>query len=265
MLASVYSNIKGKLRIELFTLLEDNDKGISVNQSLRDIEYALYSEEPFTSRVAHKKAIETQKFSLKKLGSSLNDIVSEDGSLHEDSNSNVRHSRESSQVSFPCYGESIGYVPPEIKHKINKIFIRGPTSPYEVFFYSMSRVGRIKSTRIERDSVNCVVLNNEPQDKHQRLMVAAFVSLNAKGSSVIAKETVLMPNIHGLANIVSILFAPFVEFRTDETKRFYTGAICGLGIDSQNKANFPDRDVEITFDTNFSQVSIKQYFVLLCC
>ena len=91
--------------------------------------------------------------------------------------------------------------------------LRGPSSPYEVSFYAMTNIGGMRPARIERDSVNSVVVDNEPQDKHERMMVAARVALNPSGSACVAKETTLMPNIHGLPHLVCLLFAPTIEMR----------------------------------------------------
>ena len=172
----------------------------------------------------------------------------------------------------------------------------------------MTNIGGMRPARIERDSVNSVVVDNEPQDKHERMMVAARVALNPSGSACVAKETTLMPNIHGLPHIVCLLFAPTIEMRcvmweeeregggwggrrevddggdrveerrgggrgwrgiekkiavkrgllpthrTDELKRQYTGAICGLGYDpSTGQSLYHEHDIEITFDTLITQ------------
>jgi len=51
----------------------------------------------------------------------------------------------------------------------------------------------------------------------------------------------------GLASICCLLFTPQAEFRTDEKRTRYTGALCGLGYDSQG-AIYTDNDVETVFD-----------------
>lgn len=91
--------------------------------------------------------------------------------------------------------------------------LRGPSSPYEIHFYAMTNVGGMRPARIERDSVNSIVVDNEPQDKHERMMVAAHVALNPSRSACVAKETTLLPNIHGLIHLVCLLFAPTIEIR----------------------------------------------------
>ena len=63
-----------------------------------------------------------------------------------------------------------------------------------------------------------------------------------------------MPNIHGLAALVGLVFAPCAEFRTDKNKDRYTGAIIGLGPDpTTGEALLPDHDIEVVFDFAFVQ------------
>ena len=71
----------------------------------------------------------------------------------------------------------------------------------------------LHSTKIEKDSVNSIVFNPEPQDKHHRMMTAAHVALNSAGNSVLARNTTLMPNRPGLSHILCMLFCPHMELR----------------------------------------------------
>lgn len=107
-----------------------------------------------------------------------------------------------------------------------------------------------RATRVEQDSVNSVVLCEEPQDKHPRMLVAAAINMNSAGNAMIARywrkcivdffggnwtlrslpcrgyslyivlrklifcrETTYLPNIHGLSSMIPLLFAPVAEFR----------------------------------------------------
>ena len=91
--------------------------------------------------------------------------------------------------------------------------LKGPNNPFEVDFYAMTRGGGLRSTKIDRQSVNCIVVDSEPQDTHERMMVAAHVAINSAGNTVLARDTTLLPNIHGLAYLVCLVFAPTVEMR----------------------------------------------------
>lgn len=67
---------------------------------------------------------------------------------------------------------------------------------------------------------------------------------------MLARCTTLLPNVPGLASILTLLFAPRAEFRADKARTRLTGAICGLGFDRERKdqAYHPEHDMEITFD-----------------
>ncbi len=86
-------------------------------------------------------------------------------------------------------------------------------NPYEVTFQAITRSGGLKTSKIETDSVNSIVVDSEPQDKHERLMVACSIGLNSSGNVLLARNTTLLPNIHGLAHIVCLIFAPTIELR----------------------------------------------------
>lgn len=138
-----------------------------------------------------------------------------------------------------------------------KVVLRGPESPIEMSFYSITNIGRLKSVRIEQNSVNSIILKDQPQDPHQRFLVAAKIGINATGSTVVARDTTLMPNIHGLMPLVSLVFAPFAEMRVDRDKRQYTGALVGLGYDpTTNEALLPDYDSELVFEVDFTERDI---------
>lgn len=94
-----------------------------------------------------------------------------------------------------------------------QVTLKGPTSPYEVTFYAMTSIGSMCPVRVERESVNAIVVNSEPQDEHERMMFAANIQLSATTNTILVRDVTLMPNIHGLIHIVCILFAPVVEMR----------------------------------------------------
>ena len=95
-----------------------------------------------------------------------------------------------------------------------QVMLNGPNNPYEVTFYSLTNAGKHRPVRVEKISVNSVVIDNEPQDHHERLMISAHVQLNPSGNACITRDTTLLPNIHGLPFLVSMLFAPCIEMRS---------------------------------------------------
>uniref|UniRef100_A0AAR2L012 ATP-dependent RNA helicase TDRD9 n=1 Tax=Pygocentrus nattereri TaxID=42514 RepID=A0AAR2L012_PYGNA len=163
-------------------------------------------------------------------------------------------------VCSSCSGGSTG-----LFFLLLQVPVHGPSSPHKVTFYNMSGVGSsclfaiYRSVAIERDSINSVLVNDHPQDKHERMLVAGSVSLNASGSCILLKETTLMPLIHGLPALITMLFTPIMELRTDEERTCFSGALCGLGTNSNSQeAVLPEHDIELAFDVKFDVEDITE-------
>lgn len=129
------------------------------------------------------------------------------------------------------------------------IDLRGPYSPLEVNYFALTHSAARKRVRIERDSINYVALDDDPVNPTNRLLVSTDVSLNEMGTSMILHKTCLMPKIAGLSTICCLLFAPTIELRTNDKGTMFTGALCGLGYDSDTGAPiYKDNDIECAFD-----------------
>ncbi|XP_069494292.1 ATP-dependent RNA helicase TDRD9 [Ambystoma mexicanum] len=154
-----------------------------------------------------------------------------------------------------------------------KVMLFGPTNPYEVRFHSLTRISRFRSVWIEKESINSVLVNDAPVDNFQRMLVSAYLSVNASGSTIMLRETSLMPNIPGLPAILSMLFAPVIELRIDQQARSYTGVLCGLGWNrSLGAPVLKDHDIELAFDAHFNPEDIVEINILrdtinklVCC
>ncbi|XP_072720878.1 ATP-dependent RNA helicase TDRD9 isoform X2 [Ciconia boyciana] len=145
----------------------------------------------------------------------------------------------------------------------HKVTVFGPFSPYEVKCYSMTRVSQFRSAFIQKESINSVVVHDAPEDPFQQLLVAASLSANATGSTVILEETSLMPPIPGLLVLLSMLFAPAIELRVDKSEKYFTGVLCGLGWSQTCGAPLlPENDMELTFDVHFGVEDISEINIL---
>jgi len=213
--------MRNVLRVDLYDTSTEED--IHINQVLIDEGFAVFQEESHASRMAHQNV--------------SGDMPPQD--------------------NFDWL-DTVDLRDMDIQDDVcTKVTLRGPESPIEMSFYSITNIGRLRSVRVEQGSVNSVILNDQPQDTHQRFLVAANISINTTGSTVVARDTTLMPNIHGLLPIVALLFAPFAELRTDPEKRKYTGALVGLGYDPHTgQALLPDHDSEIVFEVEITQHDI---------
>lgn len=136
--------------------------------------------------------------------------------------------------------------------------IKGPWSPLELDFQSLCHSSNTKQVKVDNNSVNSVVLDTEPTAPISRLLVAAYVGIEDKSGSVVARDTTIMPSVPGLLSIMAMLFSPKMELRIDIRQTKYTGVLCGLGSapDEPDLPIYPDHDVEIVFDTCFDDEDI---------
>uniref|UniRef100_A0A8D0GJ38 ATP-dependent RNA helicase TDRD9 n=1 Tax=Sphenodon punctatus TaxID=8508 RepID=A0A8D0GJ38_SPHPU len=143
------------------------------------------------------------------------------------------------------------------------VLLHGPFNPYELKLCSMTRISRFRCVAIERDSIHSVLVSDAPEDPFQQMLVAASLSVNANGSTMLLRETSLMPRIPGLPALLSMLFAPVIELRVDKHGRSYTGVLCGLGWHrSLGTPVLPEHDMELAFDVQFDVNDIVEINIL---
>uniref|UniRef100_K7E5Z1 ATP-dependent RNA helicase TDRD9 n=1 Tax=Monodelphis domestica TaxID=13616 RepID=K7E5Z1_MONDO len=144
-----------------------------------------------------------------------------------------------------------------------KVLLHGPFNPYELKCHSMTRISKFRCVWIEKESINSVIISDAPEDLHQRMLVAASLSVNATGSTMLLRETSLMPHIPGLPALLSMLFAPVMELRVDQSGKCYTGALCGLGWNpTTGTPILPEHDIELAFDVQLNVEDIVEINIL---
>lgn len=229
--AKVYSVLNGVVSVELYGYNSAGTlKQRSINQVLVYDGFAQATEEPYLSRVNHDIRLKQKTdFTVK--------------NLH-------------TMMQQPEWTES-EFQAPKPSERTYKTKLRGPFSPLEMRVFGMTRASEGKNIQIEWNSVNSVLLDVEPQDPHERLLVAGTVNQSPDGMLLSLRSTTLMPNIHGLASIICMLFAPFIELRTDSKRSRLTGVLCGLGVDGFDDPIYAENDMEISFDTEFTLEDIE--------
>ncbi|XP_072313542.1 ATP-dependent RNA helicase TDRD9 [Eucyclogobius newberryi] len=140
-----------------------------------------------------------------------------------------------------------------------KVHLHGPYSPHRISFNSLNHKTFYKTVTIERTSMNSLAINESPHYTHQRMLVAGAVSVNTTGTRILLRETTLMPDIPGLPALITMLFTPIMELRTNEERTAYTGALCGLGWNSDTQeAVLQNHDIELAFDVKFDVEDITE-------
>lgn len=237
----VYSVLWNVVRLELLIRMQDGQEG-TVNEMLKKAGYAEDAEEIYLSQQNHQ----------------LRERASHSGVGVDDLKADQLQDDWYAMDSFDGDGPT--------RYSNKKIHLKGPFSPLEIRYYSLTKAGTMRPVRIEHDSVNSIILDPEPHDKSSRLLVAASVGLNPSGNTIVARGTTLMPNIRGLPALMTLLFTPFAELRTDTKFSRYTGALCGLGHEPGTSFSlYPEHDMEVVFDMTFDQDDLISINVVRMC
>ncbi|CAL1534991.1 unnamed protein product [Lymnaea stagnalis] len=227
--AQIYSVVNNTVRVDL---VAKNPNGIEIcyNDELIQQEFAVPAEESFLSQQNHEWR-ENCKSGAKGSSNRPDSWV---------------------QVSLTANPDK----PRQGNLRGKRVHLTGPYNPLEMSFCSMTYSGRQLVVKVDPESVNSVAIDDDPQNKSSRLMVASFIGLNPTGNTMIARETTILPQIPGLPALVTLVFAPYVEFRTNPKGDEYIGALCGLGYDEDSLPILPDHDVAIIFETVFENEDI---------
>ncbi|XP_035182722.1 ATP-dependent RNA helicase TDRD9 isoform X1 [Oxyura jamaicensis] len=242
LLVEVYSVVHSVLHVDAFRYSRHKDL-VNIRDVLIKERYAELAEESYKSQQSHDL--------LKGL---FIDQVKKEEKTSVPSREEEKHFIER---LLNCFSGSRSGAP------THKVTVFGPFSPYEVKCYSMTKVSQFRSAFIHRESINSVVVDDAPEDSFQQLLVAASLSLNANGSTVLLEETSLMPPIPGLLALLSMLFAPAIELRIDQSGKNFTGVLCGLGwSQTRGVPLLPENDMELTFDVHFGVDDISEINIL---
>ncbi|KAL0869154.1 hypothetical protein ABMA27_007445 [Loxostege sticticalis] len=223
LLGKVYSVTHGSVAIEL---LADGGR-VSVNQELLDRGYAVPSEESYDSKMNHD---------LRQMANKLN----------------LAQKRAYNKEQMEMYREQRELEPPNSRDCVADVCLKGPHSPLETTIHNLMYASRDKQVVIEWHSVNSVLLDTEPQEIYERLVVAADVGQNETNSRLTLRHTTLMPNIPGLPAIIALLFCPVAELRRDPAGSRYVSTLCGLGSNDDAAPYFPEHDLLVNIDADLS-------------
>lgn len=225
----VYSVVDNVVRVHL--VVTDGPVQLNVNDELVKLGFADYCEESFVSKKNHQLRDRVESY--------YQSVVTEavDPSIID-----LAEELDSSKLDIGL---------PQASTRKAKLY--GPFSPLESRVCGMSNMCSHKTVRVERGSVNSVLLNGEPQNPHPRLLVSCFVGQSSTSDNVMLRNTTLLPAVPGLHCLMPVLFAPYVELRVNSERSEYIGALCGLGYESpSNLALYPEHDIEVAFDVAFT-------------
>lgn len=229
----IYSVVEGIASV----IIQMNDR-VTINDELITKNYGQYTDESYLSKVDHDLRIRRQSNSCRK---------------REDE---ILQNEEYLQNLLQGQDEEIT-IPDDTKCMI-RLPLNGPHSPLETRIYSAMRIGNFKSVNIEQNSVNSVMLDSDPQDNHERLLVAVTVTEQFESQNLTARSVSLMPNIHGFGALMAAIFSPQMQIKRNPARSKYTAVLCGLGFDEvTGKPLYEEHDILMYLDVELSPEDIQ--------
>lgn len=68
-----------------------------------------------------------------------------------------------------------------------------------------------------------------------------------------ARETTLMPNIPGFAQLMAALFCPYMEMLQDSNQSRYVSMLCGLGPSPvENRPMYEEHDLQLDLNVDIT-------------
>uniref|UniRef100_A0A1I8NW04 Probable ATP-dependent RNA helicase spindle-E n=1 Tax=Stomoxys calcitrans TaxID=35570 RepID=A0A1I8NW04_STOCA len=243
----------GILEIEIFSVVEAvanviiNVRNTTFNDILVERQFARKSDENYLSKTDHDFRLRKQSVASRY--------------LDED---HMRQNEEYLRFIQPLKDKDVE--PPPLRN-CNKILkLRGPFSPLETKIFSAVRAGTWKCVDIERDSVNSVMLDTDPQDVHERLIVAAGITETQSGETIVARSTTLMPNIHGFGALMTMLFCPTMQVKRNSSCTKYVAILAGLGFDPHTyNPLYGEHDVVLNLDVEIKKEDFELINQLRYC
>lgn len=152
---------------------------------------------------------------------------------------------------------------PPMNECSKQLSLIGPKSPLETTTEGILLSNPGKAT-IYPDSVNSILLIDDPSNWYGRLTVAANVT--KKGDQTILHETTLMPAIPGIGILLGMIFSPEVSFKRNDAKSSYEFARYGLGASPEKLPFFAQHDfilpvtIKLTKE-DFAEINSLRFFM----
>lgn len=98
-----------------------------------------------------------------------------------------------------------------------------------------------------------------------RLVVASHIGQNVDSTTITLRNTTLMPNIHGFAALVSLIFCPIMETKPLPDGSRFASILCGLGAyETTTKALYPPHDFVLNLDTELTSDELARVEKFFC-
>ncbi|EFA07562.1 probable ATP-dependent RNA helicase spindle-E [Tribolium castaneum] len=223
--AKVFSVVDEVVHLELF-LQNPGRNSVSFNQWLINEGLGQKCEESQRSKMDHEMRLKVQ-------------------SSEDPSNMSALFNKNQIVTSYADFEA------PESSEATEIIELKGPFSPLEMKVCGLVQASQGAPVHVDGDSVNAVMLDDNPEDYHATLLVAGQVSQSSTTSAVKISQTTIMPNIPGFPMLMCLLFCPQMEPKLTPDGSRVASILCGLGYkEVTQRANFPMHDICLVLDTD---------------
>lgn len=233
----------GRLQMEVYSLVNNvaavliHTRDGDLNDILVDRQLARRADEDYMSRKDHDMRIRKQE-------TKCNVPIADQELINEE------------YLRFAQLPKDADLEPPPLDKCNLSIRLRGPFSPLESSISSVLRIGMYKSVFIDKESVNSVLLDTDPQDRHDQMVVAA--SVTESNERLTARGTTLMPNIHGFGALMAMLFCPTMQIKCNKIRTKYISLLAGLGFNPHTmESYFEEHDMVISLDVAILKDDIR--------
>ncbi|XP_020818501.1 probable ATP-dependent RNA helicase spindle-E [Drosophila serrata] len=235
----------GRVEVEVYSLLDDvaavliHMRDGILNEKMVELKLARRADEDYMSRMDHDFRSRKQHTS-KHLSSAERQQINEEY---------LRSCQLPKDLDLP---------PPPLDRCHSVVLLKGPFSPLETTMQSTIRVGVWKTVKIDYSSVNAVLLDANPQDQHDQMIVSHATVESNDGQTLTARGTTLMPNVHGFGALMAMLFCPTMQIKCNRYGTKYVSILAGLGYNPETlKPYFEEHDMVINLDVKILEDDVR--------
>lgn len=235
----------GRVEVEVYSLLNDvaavliHMRDGILNEKMVELQLARRADEDYMSRMDHDFR-ERKQESAKHLTSAERQQINEEY-------------LRSCQMP-----KDLDLSPPPLDRCPSVVHLKGPYSPLETTMYSTIRVGVWKTVKIDMSSVNAVLLDANPQDQHDQMIVSHSTVESPDGQTLTARGTTQMPNIHGFGALMAMLFCPAMQIKCNRYGTKYVSILAGLGFNPETlEPYFEEHDMVINLDVKILEDDVR--------
>uniref|UniRef100_A0A182N759 ATP-dependent RNA helicase spindle-E n=1 Tax=Anopheles dirus TaxID=7168 RepID=A0A182N759_9DIPT len=236
-------SVVNRVAMVILRRAEDDPIEQSVNRALVASHHAQLSEESYLSKMDHEQRLRVQ------LDMAVDEQYREQ--MLSDSSERRRYLEVDDE---PDSGADLKLPSELLKVRLS---LNGPYSPLEVRCGATVFSGHRKPVTIEIESINAILLDANPQNAYDKLLVAGCVN-ETSSNRLIARLTTVMPSIPGIPALMALIFAPTCLLKRDADGTRVVGLLAGLGrVPETGQSIYPEHDMSLAVDVALDEEDIS--------